>query len=96
MYNADERVDNPDHNNSRYCFALAGEIYVIYLPAAGSATLDLNGIDFEFSVHWFNPRTGGDLQDGSVTSITGGGNISLGNPPGDEGEDWVILVRKNG
>jgi hypothetical protein len=94
MDNLDELVDNPEHDNSRYCFAMAGEIYVVYLPAGGSARLDLNGIDFDFSVQWFNPRAGGDLLEGSVTRISGGGNIPLGNPPGDEGEDWVVLVRK--
>jgi len=48
----------------------------------------------KFSVKWFNPRTGGNLQDGSLKTLTGSGKISIGSPPVKNGKDWVVVVRK--
>jgi Bacterial Ig-like domain len=46
-----------------------------------------------FSVRWFNPRSGGALQTGTVASITGGALRSLGNAPSDLAQDWAVLVQ---
>jgi hypothetical protein len=59
-------------------------------------TLNLNGASGGFDVRWFDPRNGGGLQSGSVTSVTGGGSRSLGNPPSATTSDWVALVFKPG
>lgn len=76
-----------------YCLAKPGEVYLIYLAAgARNPGLRLKG-DKTFSVKWFNPRTGGLLQNGTVTIIQGGGLKPLGNPPGDPDKDWVVVVR---
>jgi hypothetical protein len=45
-------------------------------------------------VHWYNPRTGGDLQQGSVPQITGPGSKTVGQAPDDPEKDWAALVRK--
>jgi hypothetical protein len=45
-------------------------------------------------VSWFNPRTGGALQTGSVTTVSGGGKAVLGNSPAEANEDWLLVVRK--
>lgn len=45
-----------------------------------------------FNIQWYNPRTGGALQTGSLASVSGPGKVSLGAPPADPGKDWVILV----
>jgi len=45
-------------------------------------------------VQWFNPRQGGNLQNGSVKSVHGGGRSAPGNPPADDHEDWLVVVRK--
>ncbi|MFW5755703.1 MAG: DUF5060 domain-containing protein, partial [Tangfeifania sp.] len=76
-----------------YCFSNPGEIYVVYLPS-GQTNCSLK-IESEksFSVKWFNPREGGELQSGSVTEIKGPGNVELGNPPAEVGNDWVIVVQ---
>jgi len=50
----------------------------------------------EIRVKWFNPRSGGALQNGSVTSLKGSGKLSIGNPPSDASKDWVVLVKKKG
>lgn len=93
----DELVGNAKNDNSRYCLAAPGELYLVYLPHGGSAELDLRGTgDARFAVHWFNPRTGGALRKGSVVAIAGPGKASLGQPPVDPEEDWLIVVRAAG
>ncbi len=42
MTNVDELVGNDKHDNSRYGFAKANEVYLVYLPSGGTATLDLS------------------------------------------------------
>lgn len=93
MRNADELVGNPEHDNSRYCLALPGEVYVIYLPEGGTTELELGGGALTYAVRWFNPRAGGELQPGGVDQVRGPGRVGLGSPPGDENADWVVLVR---
>lgn len=94
MANADKLVGNGAHGNGRYCFSGRSELYLIYLPDGGTANLDLTGTNGEFTVHWFNPREGGPLAEASVTRVRGGGQVSLGKPPQDETEDWLVIVRK--
>jgi hypothetical protein len=93
MKNADALVGNEMHNNCVFCFAKHGEIYVIYIPPAGSVKLNLEGGDGQFKVRWYNPRTGGGLQNGSVDEVQGGAGVNLGEPPADPKEDWVVLVK---
>ncbi len=94
MSNADDLVGNAANDNSRYGLARAGEVYVVYLPNGGGASLDLAGASGAFAVKWFNPRAGGPLLDGAVESVRGGGTVALGAPPADPAEDWVVVVRK--
>jgi hypothetical protein len=94
MGNADALVGNPQHDNSRFCLAQVGAVYVVYLPGGGSTTLDLTAADGDWTVAWFNPRAGGGLQDGSVVRLAGGAPRTLGEPPGEPAEDWVVLVRR--
>lgn len=75
-----------------WCLAKAGEVYVVYLPKAEAAQITLP--DGKFSVKWFNPRIGGNLQDGTIKALTGGGKVSLGMPLVNDGKDWVIVIRK--
>lgn len=92
----DELVGNPQNTSSRFCFAAPGEIYLVYLPTGGSCELDLGdpAAGGAFSVRWYNPRTGGALQTGSIATVTGGGRVALGRPPADPTEDWLVLVRR--
>lgn len=94
MTNADELVGNPRHDDSRYCFARQGEVYLVYLPTGGTSTLNLSGARGQFTVEWFNPRVGGPLRRGSVTSVAGGRNVQLGNPPAESKKDWLIVLRR--
>lgn len=93
MNNADALVGNPKSDHSKYCLAKPGEIYLVYVPQGGRAELDLSGHAGQWTVHWFNPRTGGELELGSVDTVFGDQSVSLGHPPKDRSEDWVALVR---
>lgn len=75
-----------------YCLAKTGEIYLIYLPSGTkNARLRLDS-DEPLSVKWYNPREGGELQDGNITSLQGGGNQFLGEPPAEPEKDWVVVI----
>ncbi|MDN5213132.1 Ig-like domain-containing protein [Fulvivirgaceae bacterium BMA12] len=84
--------DNLVSGSGNHCLAEAGQAYAIYLENGGSTNLNLNGQSGTFDVRWFNPRSGGALLNGNVTSVTGGGTRSLGNPPNTTTSDWAILV----
>jgi CubicO group peptidase (beta-lactamase class C family) len=90
MRHADDLTPDADD----YCLAKPGEVYAVYLPEGGAARLDLSDATGAFTVTWFDPKRGGDLRDGSVTSVNGSGVVSLGTPPAGEGPDWVVVVRK--
>ncbi|TWU15418.1 Kelch repeat-containing protein [Allorhodopirellula heiligendammensis] len=93
MKNADDLVGNPKHDTSRFCFAKDDEVYLVYLPSGGEAELDLSGAASDFTVAWFNPRSGGELASGSVEIVSGGGTVSLGLPPADANEDWLVVLK---
>jgi hypothetical protein len=87
-----ESNDALTKNEHDYVFAKEGFIYAVYLPKAEETKLDLAGNKSRFSVKWYNPRKGGDLQYGSVKTIKGGDEVSIGMPPALEG-DWVALIQ---
>jgi hypothetical protein len=89
MTNADELVGNEKHDNSVYCLAQAGRLYLVYLPQGGTAQLDLAGANGDFAVAWFNPREGGVLKPGN--KARGGAKIALAAPTAD---DWLAVVRR--
>ena len=89
MKNRDVMVNVKD----AYCFSKPDEIFIIYLPS-GTQNAKLNiELDKPLSVKWFNPREGGEMQNGSVTFIQGKGFQSLGNSPADSEKDWVVVVK---
>lgn len=94
MASADALVGNPRNDNSKYCFARPGDLYLVYLPNGGTADLDLGAAAGTFTVHWFNPRTGGPLATGSVTTLPGGAPAGLGLPPSEPTDDWLAVVRR--
>jgi hypothetical protein len=91
MAHADDAVVTPEGG---YSFAKPNEIYAAFLPTAQGALLDLP--EARFTVHWFDPRNGGDLQIGSFEAVDGGDRTDIGTPPDDSGKDWVVLLRLAG
>lgn len=90
MQPADDLVST----DGAYCFSKPGEIYTIYLPKATTADIQLDEAG-TYTVHWFDPKQGGDLQNGSVAEVNGGGNISIGKAPSEDVQDWVVLLQKH-
>jgi len=89
MANQDALVSNAN----AWCLRKPGESYVVYLKNGGTTTLNLGGVSGTFNVRWFDPRNGGSLQNGSVTSVSGGSTVSLGTAPSSTTSDWVVLVQ---
>jgi hypothetical protein len=94
MRNRNELVGNLDASNTRFCLGREGEIYVVYLLEGGTTDIDLSETSGTFFVKWYNPRTGGSLKNGSISSVQAGKKVSLGNPPSDPDEDWTVLIAK--
>jgi len=69
------------------------EIYAVQLPEGGEASLTVGS--GRYRVEWYDPRNGGDLQQGEVQWITGPGTKTLGPPPSDPDLDWMALVRRS-
>ncbi len=87
------RADTLTSSPTDFCFAKPGSVYAIYLPEGGTTELDLGQMTAQFAISWYNPRTGGPLESGSVRTIAGPGKKSIGMPPEGPTEDWVALVR---
>lgn len=98
------RMDSRDSLSSRpssswVLAASTGDAMVVFLQrAATGRSLDLRWVSgrSSFIVRWYNPRTGGQLQTGSVGAVQGGGWRFLGSPPSEWQRDWVALVARRG
>ena len=75
-----------------FCLASEGEIYLVYLPAGSTQARLQISQSAPLDVAWFNPRTGGELQQGTLSSILGEGMQLLGHPPADPDLDWVVVI----
>lgn len=90
---ADRVHEYPD----KYCTAVPGETYVVYLRWGGTVKVDLrpSSENNAFEYRWFNPDTGKFLPG----KIVKGGDIrsfaSPGSYPGTlHFQDWVLHIRK--
>ncbi len=64
-----ENANRLTRSEKDFVFAKPGEVYVIYLPNGGASTLDLGNHTGTYSVEWYNPREGGELQKGRVLEV---------------------------
>ena len=90
-------------SDNGYCLAMnesSGEegveqsdLYLVYAKQATGTALDLTDATGTFEVLWFDPRSGGNIQIGSVDAVKGGGKFMLGKPPVDADRDWVAIVK---
>jgi hypothetical protein len=90
MHHADDLTSADDD----YVFAKRGEVYAVYLPEGGTTMLDLSDASGTYEVKWYDPRRGGELQDGSVSFVEGGGERALGEAPSETSSDWAVLIRR--
>ena len=82
MENRNELIGNPKNENSKYCLAKEGEVYLVYLPEGGETEIQL--AEGDYSVAWFNPRDG---EMGEVSDF----EAPLKAP---DSEDWLAMIRK--
>jgi len=102
MKNADSLVGNPENKAGKFCFANMRDLYLVYLPNGKPTKLNLANETGEYVVKWFNPRTGGEMKTGSISTVTAGSHVDLGAPPmrdaaakgSSEENDWVVVVKK--
>ena len=81
-----------------YVFAKEGEVYAVYVPEAWRTRITL--APGEYSLHWYDPRNGGDLKPDDEGTIRAG-EMRMGDdaslelsPPSQPGMDWVALLRR--
>ena len=77
-----------------FSFAKLDDTYVVYLAEGGEATLDLSNVSGAYTLKWFDPRSGGSFLSGSILEIEAGASRSLGIPPNNPSEDWVVLIER--
>lgn len=85
-------ADHLISNDEAYCFAKPDSIYTVYLPKGGTTNLKISDNN-SFQIKWFNPRQGGSLQDGTKNRFIGPTDYSIGFPPRDRNQDWVVLIK---
>ncbi|MEM9327429.1 MAG: DUF5060 domain-containing protein [Bacteroidota bacterium] len=90
MINLDDLTPDDDD----YVFGEEGELYLVYLPEGGTSSIDLSGQVGSYSVQWYDPRSGGALQSGTVTAISGGSATAIGVPPSELDQDWLAVIEK--
>ncbi len=71
--------ENEMDDNSKFCLAKVGELYLAYLPNGGTADIDLSAAEGTFTVKWFNPREVGALAPALHQSMR---------------DDWLLILRK--
>jgi len=73
--------------------AKTGEVYAVYIPcAAASGTLTLSQVQGDFTLQWYNPRTG--VFQGDTVDVKAGAPLDWGSPPDEPDADWVLLVKR--
>ncbi|MDZ8119126.1 PKD domain-containing protein [Pontiella agarivorans] len=90
MSNEDALLTDPEN----HCLRETGKLYVVQLKNGGTDTLDLSAAIGNFTVKWYDPRNGGDLQFGSITNVGGGGVVNLGTAPSEPASDWIVLLER--
>jgi hypothetical protein len=77
-----------------YCFYAPGNVYLVYLKDGGSSQLDLSGQSGVYDIKWYNPRSGGPLQNGTVLTVNGGEKVSIGQAVPDSREDGLAVIKR--
>jgi len=93
--NANHKLASGPQNSVSYVLEKRGEVYALYNDRNGrDLQLDLTGVEGQFNVRWYDPRNGGQLQDGSISVVPGGSVVPLGNAPNEVDLDWAVLVER--
>ncbi|MEM7655633.1 MAG: DUF5060 domain-containing protein, partial [Bacteroidota bacterium] len=76
-----EPADELTADSTSFCLAKPNEVYAVFVPnGQEEINLMIEAADQVFSIHWFDPRNGGELQKGSIETVSGTGFVSIGLP----------------
>lgn len=87
-------VGNPGGDRAPFCYARKDHLYIIYLDGYEDLQLDLSDAVGDYDVFWYDPRNGGSLQQGTVSTVSAGENVYLGLPPRDSHRSWSVVVTR--
>ena len=98
-------ADGLTRDSLSFCLALVDEVYAVYLPQSsggtrgpGGTSIQLGDSGKQYSVRWFNPRTGEAMLEGSTRTVLADGMVQLGDPPPDlaagHANDWLVLIQR--
>jgi hypothetical protein len=92
MSNANELMSS---DSSRCLAESNGRTLVVYLREGGTDYIDLTRYFARgsYNVRWYDPRIGGTLPTGSVSTLAAGSIQSLGFAPYDDDQDWLVLLQ---
>ena len=85
-----EMIPEPDRASIGRVLSKGDDILAIQIPTGGTSSVRLG--EGEYTIRWFDPRNGGSLQEGSVSTISGPGKLPVGVPPSEPLRDWVVLL----
>jgi hypothetical protein len=74
--------------------AKPGSTYAVYLPNGGTTNLTVPS--GQYQVAWYDPISGGPLEWGSVTQLTGPGTFGIGNSPCNDRVEYTVTVPASG
>ncbi len=79
-------------------FAMGKEdvLLAAYLFGGGANQVNIPYPDYEYDVYWYDPLKGGALVVGGLEFIRGGDAVDLGEAPGSQEQDWMVLLRRKG
>lgn len=87
-----------------WALAVPGEFYIVYAKDASKpVSVRFPTGEATYSVQWFDPRNGGELQRGNIESVNVTAPLKqywerseqlIGTPPKDVEKDWVVLIKK--
>lgn len=78
--------------NDDFVLEKAGLIYLIYQKMGKKTKTLLPKLDGQYTLRWFNPRTG-ELE-GKEEKVEGKEGLLIGLPPKDPEKDWLIWIHK--
>ena len=91
-------MENCGQASAKLCLTdKANDTLIVYLANSKSSTeISLpEQPQAKYTLKWYNPRTGGKLENGTVRTLSSSPSMDLGLPPdGAKDNDWVALLRR--
>ena len=78
-----------------YGLGKEGSIYSFYLETGDIQNLPIDLPEGSYSLDWYDPLNGGELQKGSLSVLEGGNSPSIGISPVSPERDWIVLIKKS-